>query len=256
MNHATLRLWASRANRAALPRCNSRNLGKLLKVAFLKYLMIKRVKKVVKEKLLNVPNTLTATRVILAFVLIAIYLFRLPITTLLYVFIIAALTDFLDGFFARLLKQETLFGARFDILADRVLWVIFGLLLIFGYPHEPYYNLLNFLLIFSREILCGLFLVVYIIILGKRNFIPYVRYTGKINTVVQGVVIPVMILSENFQIFRFYESLIILCAFFGVFNAFYYIFDLEFYEKVKNKKFREYYNFFNPIAPAAYHFKH
>jgi len=215
--------------------------------------MVKKIKRTLKENLLNVPNTLTAMRVILSLVLIIMYLFKLPIITLLYVFIVAALTDFLDGFFARRLHQETLFGARFDILADRLLWVIFGLLLIFGYPSEAYYNLFDFLLIFSREILCGLFLVVYLVFLGKRNFIPYVRYTGKINTVIQGFVIPAMILSETYPIFGFYQPFIILCAFFGVFNSFYYIFDLEFYEKIKNKKFREYYNLFNPIAPAAYH---
>lgn len=207
----------------------------------------------VKEKLVNIPNFFTLARVLIAFVLIAMYYFNFSIISLLCVFIAAAITDFLDGLTARLFKQETLFGARFDILADRILWVIFGLLLVFGYPNEEYYNLFDFLLIFSREILCGLFLFFYLFILGRKNFIPYVRYTGKINTVIQGFVIPAMILSEKYYFFQFYKPLIVLCAIFGIFNTFYYIFDLEFYEKLKANNFVRYYDFVNPIAPAAYH---
>lgn len=218
-------------------------------------IMAKNSKKPLKEKLFNVPNFFTLMRVILAVVLFGMYALGFSILSLLYVFIVAALTDFLDGVTARWLKQETLFGARFDILADRFLWVIFGLLLIFGYPAESYYNLTSFLLIFSREILCAIFLIFHFLVFGKRNFIPYVRYTGKFNTVLQGVVIPAMILSESYSFFVFYRPLIILCAMFGIFNAFYYFFDLTFYEEFRNSKFVKYYNYINPIAPAAYHNK-
>jgi len=217
--------------------------------------MAKSSKKPLKEKLLNVPNTLTAIRVILSIVLIILYFAGLKILSLLYVFIVAAFTDFLDGFLARRLKQETLFGARFDILADRILWVIFGLLLVFGYTEQGYYDLFDFALIFSREILSGIFLVIYMLILGKRNIILYVRYSGKVLTTIQGIIIPAMILSDTYSFFAFYKPLLILCVFFGVVCSFYYIFDLVFYTNLKKSKFVEYYDYFNPIAPAAYHVK-
>jgi len=202
---------------------------------------------------MNVPNFFTFLRVILTVVLLIMYALGFSILVLLYIFIIAALTDFLDGFTARWLKQETLFGARFDILADRFLWVVFGLLLIFGYPDASYYNIYDFVFIFSREIICGLFLAFHLLVLRKTSFIPYVRYTGKFNTVIQGIAIPAMILSESFTFFSFYQPLVILCALFGFFNSFYYIFDLSFYKKLKKSKFVKYYDFVNPIAPAAYH---
>jgi len=217
--------------------------------------MAKSSKKPLKEKLLNVPNTFTTLRVILAIVLIALYFAGWKIISLLYVFIAAAFTDFLDGFLARRLKQETLFGARFDILADRILWIIFGLLLVFGYTEQAYYDLFDFALIFSREILSGIFLVIYMLILGKRNIIPYVRYSGKVLTTIQGIIIPAMILSDTYSFFAFYKPLLILCVFFGVVCSFYYIFDLVFYNNLKNSKFVEYYDYLNPIAPAAYHGK-
>lgn len=214
--------------------------------------MAKSSRKPVKEKLWNVPNPITGLRVFLAFVLIIMYLIGFSIFSLLVIFIIAAFTDFLDGFLARRLNQETLFGARFDILADRILWVVFGLLLVFGYPNESYYNLLDFLFIFSREIICGFFLAVYIILFRKRNIIPYTRYSGKILTTLQGFIIPSMILSVKYSFFEFYKPLLVVCLLFGLICSTYYIVDLTIYTKVKNRKFRKYYDFLNPIAPAEY----
>jgi CDP-diacylglycerol---glycerol-3-phosphate 3-phosphatidyltransferase len=68
----------------------------------------------------NVPNTLTVSRLVLAlfvFVLIAndLYLWALVI------FAIAAVTDALDGYFARLLKQDTPLGRQLDPLVDKVI---------------------------------------------------------------------------------------------------------------------------------------
>jgi CDP-diacylglycerol---glycerol-3-phosphate 3-phosphatidyltransferase len=68
----------------------------------------------------NVPNTLTVSRLVLAvlvFVLIAneYYLWALVIFT------IAAATDALDGYFARLLKQDTALGRQLDPLVDKVI---------------------------------------------------------------------------------------------------------------------------------------
>lgn len=204
------------------------------------------------EELWNVPNPVTGLRVFLSLVLVIMYFRGYSILPLLWVFIVAASTDFLDGYLARKLNQETLFGARFDILADRILWVTFGLILIFGFPNAEYYRFYDFLFIFSREVLSGLFLIFHVLIFRKRNIIPYVRYSGKIQTVIQGILIPSMILSTEHQIFLFYKSGITLALLFGVICAFYYMFDLTLYEKYKDSKFVKYYDSFNPIAPAAY----
>ncbi len=72
------------------------------------------------RKFWNVPNTLTVSRLALAvcvFALIAseAYLWALAI------FGLAAATDALDGYFARLLKQDTLIGRQLDPLIDKVI---------------------------------------------------------------------------------------------------------------------------------------
>ena len=68
----------------------------------------------------NVPNTLTVSRLVLAvfvFALIAneFYFWALVL------FAIAAVTDALDGYFARLLKQDTPLGRQLDPLVDKVI---------------------------------------------------------------------------------------------------------------------------------------
>jgi len=202
-----------------------------------------------KEKIINVPNFVTLSRVILAILLVVLFLFRIDIIILLYVFILATITDFVDGFLARRLNQVTNLGAKFDVIADRFLWIVFGLILIFGYKNQGYYNIFNFLLIFSREIVCGIFLVFYILISRKTNLVPSVRYGGKLTTLLQGITIPAMILSEKYIFFNFYEILIVLCGFFGLVNSLYYMFDMLKYKKLKNSKFKKYYDLLNPIAP-------
>ena len=70
----------------------------------------------------NVPNAVTAMRIVLA-VVIAWLLIRAEITGILWagiLLVIAWITDGLDGFLARRLEQSTLAGALFDLVADRV----------------------------------------------------------------------------------------------------------------------------------------
>lgn len=68
----------------------------------------------------NVPNILTATRLGLAVVLFALITLE-SWTLALVVFVIAAITDWLDGFLARRQGLTSAFGRNFDPLVDKVL---------------------------------------------------------------------------------------------------------------------------------------
>src|SRR6516165_10714534 len=68
----------------------------------------------------NVPNTLTISRLALAlgvFVLIDYELYNGALV----LFLLASATDALDGYFARLLKQDTPLGRQLDPLIDKVI---------------------------------------------------------------------------------------------------------------------------------------
>lgn len=70
----------------------------------------------------NVPNTVTAVRVVLAAV-IAWLLLQGEFFTAGIIIVIAALTDWLDGFLARRLGQSSLGGSLFDLVADELLFM-------------------------------------------------------------------------------------------------------------------------------------
>jgi cardiolipin synthase len=81
---------------------------------------------------LNIPNTLTITRIVIIPVFITSIIYKRYDYSL-YLFIIAAITDILDGLFARLKNQKTTLGTFLDPLADKFLLVTaFIVLSIYG----------------------------------------------------------------------------------------------------------------------------
>jgi CDP-diacylglycerol---glycerol-3-phosphate 3-phosphatidyltransferase len=68
----------------------------------------------------NVPNTLTVGRLALA-VLVFVLIDYQSYAWALALFVMAAATDALDGYFARLLKQDTPIGRQLDPLIDKVI---------------------------------------------------------------------------------------------------------------------------------------
>lgn len=73
------------------------------------------------SSLINVPNTLCAIRFVGAFALIG-FAINGQAMTFLWLFVFLAITDWFDGKLAILLRQKTVFGARFDSLADATLY--------------------------------------------------------------------------------------------------------------------------------------
>ncbi len=72
---------------------------------------------------MNLPNRLTVSRIFAAFVLVGLLACPWPgcRTAALLVFVLASLTDALDGSIARRTGQSTDFGALMDPLADKIL---------------------------------------------------------------------------------------------------------------------------------------
>ncbi len=76
---------------------------------------------------MTIPNLLTILRVLLTPILV-IFLLEERLTEALIVFIVAGVTDALDGLIARLYKQKTRLGAFLDPLADKLLATTYVLL--------------------------------------------------------------------------------------------------------------------------------
>jgi cardiolipin synthase len=81
---------------------------------------------------LNIPNSLTVLRIVLVPVIV-ILLIQGQYTKALVCFVIAGVTDGLDGLLARILNQMTVVGAYLDPLADKALVIsMFTTLAIIG----------------------------------------------------------------------------------------------------------------------------
>jgi cardiolipin synthase len=105
-------------------------------------------------KMTNLPNTLTILRIaaVPAIVLLAVFGGQAGSYPAAAVFIAAGLTDWLDGFLARRLKQESVIGAILDPIADKF-QVSITLLVLLWLGALPGWNLIPALAILGREII-------------------------------------------------------------------------------------------------------
>ena len=103
--------------------------------------------------IVNWPNSLTLLRVALIPILVLVFFsdleLRFELASL--IFIVAALTDWLDGYLARRLDQTTSFGAFLDPVADKLMVTVAIILLI----HQQQSSLFTVAgcIIVAREIL-------------------------------------------------------------------------------------------------------
>jgi CDP-diacylglycerol--glycerol-3-phosphate 3-phosphatidyltransferase len=75
----------------------------------------------VRNEIWNLPNALTLFRIFLVPVLVVVLLTKFSNFLGLAIFLVAAITDFFDGYFARRLNKTTRLGALLDPIADKLL---------------------------------------------------------------------------------------------------------------------------------------
>lgn len=102
----------------------------------------------------NLPNCLTLSRIIIIPLVAVLVMVHKPVTDLLacILFIVAGITDYLDGKLARAWQQLSDFGKMFDPIADKLLVGII-LIVMAGYDRLPYGGLIPAMIILAREIL-------------------------------------------------------------------------------------------------------
>lgn len=137
------------------------------------------------------PNLLTFLRLFIApFLVIAVLDRHYPFAFAL--FVVAGLTDAMDGVLARWLDQQTLLGQYLDPVVDKLLLSTLFLVL----HHEDLISLRVTVLVFARDL--GILMVgaTLFATTNIRNFKPTVF--GKGNTVAQILAVAAVILSQFF----------------------------------------------------------
>ena len=118
----------------------------------------------------TIPNVLTMIRLILVPVFVVLFLKGHKMASLA-VFVVASLTDMLDGYLARKLNQITDFGKLFDPLADKLMvlsaMVCQGIVGVFPWS--------AIIIVACKE----LFMVIGGLLMLKNDVVVYSNYVGK-----------------------------------------------------------------------------
>lgn len=141
---------------------------------------------------MNIPNYFTFLRILL--IPFFVLFFYLPVTwshvAAAIVFALAGITDWLDGYLARVLKQTSKLGEFLDPVADKLV-VAIALVLITGEKGLPYIAIPAAVIV-GREILISA-LREWMSDVGKRTSVA-VSYVGKFKTAIQMLSIILLLL--------------------------------------------------------------
>ena len=161
----------------------------------------------------NIPNILTISRIIISPIFFLFFIYNNYLMAFI-LFVIANITDALDGFFARRYKMVSNFGSIYDPLADKIL-ILFAFLCI--YLNPPFIFTEPPLDLYVVELLYfPLFLIIFrdiiITVLRQRlknnNVILKAAIIGKIKTWLQFLFVSIylvelLILNSNLSRYNF-----------------------------------------------------
>ncbi len=146
-----------------------------------------------KEKKVNIPNALTAVRLVLAPVVFFLVLFGQGVVALI-VFVVAAVTDLLDGWTARHYGCVTKIGAYLDPIADKIL--MSGIFLALAIVRiVPWWFVV---IVFIRDVSILVSVGVFFIFTSIRKFPP--RTLGKISTLTQILTAVAWMIQSTFRL--------------------------------------------------------
>ncbi len=177
---------------------------------------------------LNIPILLTWLRVALIPLIVGVFylpdswlsLFEKGVASTI-IFIVAALTDWFDGFLARRWNETSAFGAFLDPVADKLM--VAGALLVLVEFRDV--NAVLAFIIIGREITISA-LREWMAQIGASKSVA-VSSIGKIKTAAQMVAIPMLLYHENFTSLintRFWGvTLLFVAAVLTVWSMFYYL---------------------------------
>lgn len=149
---------------------------------------------------MNLPNKLTILRIILIPIFVALFFITaLPYNNVIAatVFVIAAATDFLDGYIARKYKLVTDLGKFLDPIADKVL-VSTALIIMLVVPNGgnvilPNYGAIAVAIILARELIISGFRMVA----ASKGMVLAADKSGKIKTFFQDVAIIALLIGAD-----------------------------------------------------------
>ena len=154
-----------------------------------------------------IPNLISLSRIFLIFPIIFCMMIN-NIYLAFAFFLIASFTDFLDGYIARYLRQESVLGANLDLLADKIF--VSSLLIFISFHFDNLIYLFMTILIIAREISIGT-IRQYLLETNKENKAK-VNFLGKFKTFFQIFSIGVAMIFLDTELSSIVEIVVIIAA--------------------------------------------
>jgi cardiolipin synthase (CMP-forming) len=152
------------------------------------------------SRIFTVPNILTVFRMVLIPVFVSLLFYQRFLLALI-VFVVAGLTDGLDGLLARRFDQKSQLGTILDPIADKLMlvtaFIVLSMRSVFP-PPVPSHLPVPFwvtVAVISRDVFIIVGAAAINIVTGFRGFRP--SLLGKINTTVQIVAIGIIMLAAS-----------------------------------------------------------
>ena len=148
---------------------------------------------------MNLPNKLTILRLLMIPIFaVVFYLSIIPYNFVIsaVIFVIAALTDFLDGYIARKHNLVTDLGKFLDPIADKVLVSTALIIMLLPYGGAvilPFYAGIAVAVILARELIVSGFRI----IAASKGIVLAADKLGKIKTFLQDVAIVILLVAAN-----------------------------------------------------------
>jgi cardiolipin synthase len=152
--------------------------------------------------ILTVANQLTILRMALVPFLVLTVLQR-EFTWALVIFVVAGVSDLLDGLIARLGHQKTTLGAMLDPVADKLLLSSSFIVLTWGSELESRIPLWLTVITLSRDAIIVVSVTVINLTVGRRIFFP--SFLGKATTLAQ-IVTAGIVLLQNALATEYWEA--------------------------------------------------
>jgi cardiolipin synthase len=180
------------------------------------------------SRVVTIPNILTILRMVLVPVFVSL-LFYERFLTALAVFVLAGITDGLDGLLARRFNQKSQLGTILDPIADKLLlvtsYVVLSLPQISPQPIPRHFPVPFWVTaaVISRDVFIIVGASAINIVTGFKNFRP--SLLGKINTTVQIVSIVLILIAASVPPLRGYLPTVYTTVFaFAVISGIHYVF--------------------------------
>ena len=149
---------------------------------------------------MNLPNKLTILRLVMIPLFVAVfYLTVIPYNYVIsaVIFLLAALTDFLDGYIARKYNLVTNLGKFLDPIADKVLVSTALIVMLLPYPCEsaiiPFYGAIAVAIILARELIVSGFRIVA----ASNGKVLAADKSGKVKTFTQDVAVVILLVGAD-----------------------------------------------------------